>query len=314
MRNLKVKRKLESIRELPTVPTVISQVLHAVDDADVAAARLAGMIEKDQTLTARVLRVANSPFYGFARKISTIDLAVVVLGLNTIKEIVLSLIVQKFFSRVTQKTFDVAGFWQYSVFCGAGSRLLARKLGYRLAGEAFVGGLMHDVGALVLIEYFTSEFNEIRELQNFKNISMVEAERDVLDTDHCEIGAWLAQKWNLPEQLCRAIRFHHSGFAEAKAATDESGETPSGAPHNELFQTLTAIVAMSEWFAIESGFKDWSGEPVIPELYLANEILSDLSQHDVLNPESALEVIKRDIMDEYEKAAAFIELPTKDLY
>jgi len=154
MLELTIQRKLESLRQLPTVPFVLSEVLNAVDNVNMSAAALASIIERDQSLAARVLAVANSPFYGFSRKISTIDLAIVVLGLNSIKEIVLSLVIKRFFTNIRRDLFDVNAFWQYSVFCGACSRLLARKLDYRIAGEAFVAGLTHDIGYIILIQYF----------------------------------------------------------------------------------------------------------------------------------------------------------------
>ncbi len=170
----KIQKKLDSIVELPTIPTVMSQVLAALDNPKLSANQLASLIERDQTLTAKVLKVANSPFYGFARKISTIDLAVVILGINVLKEIVLSLLIQKFFSRLSKSMFDVKSFWNYSLFCGAAAKLLARKLGYKLAGEAFVAGLMHDLGILIIIENFRKQFGEIRKLQKVKNISLTE--------------------------------------------------------------------------------------------------------------------------------------------
>ena len=122
MLDKKIQKKLESSSQVPTIPHVITQVLNAVEDENLSALALASIIEQDQSLTMRVLTVANSPIYGFSRRISTIDLAIVVMGLKTIKEIVLSLAIQRFFARVRKDLFDTRDFWQYSVFCGAASR------------------------------------------------------------------------------------------------------------------------------------------------------------------------------------------------
>lgn len=207
-----VKRKLQSLRDLPAIPTVISQLLRSLDNIDIPASQIAKLIERDQALTSKILQAANSPLYGFSRKISTVELAVVIMGFNSIKEIVISLVVQKFVKKYSKSLIDINQFWTYSVFCGAASRLLARKLGYRLAGEAFVAGLMHDMGILILIQHFNSDFRKIKVIQEEHKYSLVAAEEIVLGCTHADIGAWLAEKWNLPSQLVDAIQYHHTPY------------------------------------------------------------------------------------------------------
>lgn len=298
-----IQRKLESIRELPAIPFVISEVLNAIDNPKLSAAALASIIERDQSLTMRVLRMANSPFYGFARKISTIDLAIVVLGTDTIKEIVLTLIIRKLFSKARSGFFDVRQFWHYSVFCGAGARLIARKLGYRLAGEAFVAGLMHDVGVVIMVEYFPKLFIELRKFQRENQTSFNDAEIETFGSGHCEIGAWIAEKWNLPDRLCDAIRNHHGTFTQVAKESKIKGKENSNEP-----QMLTAIVAIAEWFSQASGTKTWAEEKVGSQLYLADRILQDIAKDDILGPESAVEMLRQEIIDSYKKASILTEL------
>jgi HD-like signal output (HDOD) protein len=307
-----IERKLESLTELPTIPAVISQVLDALDNPNLSAGNLARVIEQDQTLTARVLRVANSPFYGFARRISTIDLAVVVMGTNAIKEIVMSLIIQRFFTRIGRETFDVRAFWSYSVFCGAAARLLARRMGYRLAGEAFVCGLMHDIGYLILIEYFSSKFKEIRAIQQKKALSLTESETRLIGGTHADIGAWLAEKWNLPQHLCDAIRYHHTTFQQLKDIMDDKG-MPGLLPESPENQ-LIVIVAMTEWFARESGHMEWTLEEKHSPLFLANEALAAFGEHDVYDESSAIEALRIEIEEEYGRATVLSELPARPLF
>lgn len=325
MLEAKVRRKLESLTTLPTIPYVISQVLGAVDNENLSASSLASLIEKDQSLTIKVLAVANSPFYGFSRRISTIDLAIVILGLNTIKEIVLSLAIQKFFTNVRKDIFDVKAFWQYSVFCGAAGRVLARKLNYRLVGEAFVAGLMHDIGILILVQYFSGNFNEIRSNQFNKAMTFVEAEKSVLKCTHSDIGAWLANKWNLPENISKAIQYHHLAFSEAKfiedrikALKEKKDKAKAGAiktkkeDDGEFDQPLTVIVALSEWFAKEMGFKNWALEGTNQsKLFLAEDLVAEMQDHDLLSPESAIELIKQEITDEFNKASVLNDMLNK---
>lgn len=314
----KIQKKLESLTTLPTIPYVISEVLGAVDNTNISAGKIGRLIEKDQALTAKVLSVANSPFYGFSRKISTIDLAIVVIGLNSIKEIVLSLVIQKFFASAKKDVFDINSFWKYSVFSGSSSRVIARKLGYKLAGEAFVVGLMHDIGILILTQFFPSQFRDIRVLQKTNDISLTEAEKTIIDCTHCDIGAWFCKKWNLPEQLYHAILNHHTSYLEFRMMLEELENSKNPVYKNISFaeteQPLTAIVALSEWFAAEMGFKTWAMEKSPSPLFLAAEIIEEIREHDVLSPESAIEVLKQEIMEEYRKAEVFNKLPAQSTY
>ncbi len=304
-----ILRKLESITDLPTIPVYISRILHKIDQDDANATALAKLIETDQSLTARVLRVANSPFYGFSRKISTIDLAVVVLGSNSIKEIVLSLVVQKFFTKINPNLFDAPAFWEYSVFCGSASRLMARKLKYKLAGEAFVAGLMHDIGILIIVEYFPNEFRTIRELIDNLELNLSEAEEKVLGTNHSEVGAWLARKWNLPDKLIFAIRNHHVPFFEID--TIESFSANKNAYAEELDtinQPLTAIVSLSEWFAEILGFKEWLGEKKKSRYYMDGSIFGNISASEILDSESEIALLRQEIVEEFNKASIFASM------
>jgi|GEM_PF-570806 len=216
-----VKRKLNTLRDLPAIPTVISQLLNALDNIDIPALQIAKLIERDQALTSKILQAANSPLYGFSRKISTVELAVVIMGFNAIKEIIISLVVQKFVRKYSKSLIDINSFWNYSVFCGAASKLLARKLGYKLAGEAFVAGLMHDMGILILIQHFNIEFRKIKIIQQEHKYSLTYCEEIVLGCTHADIGAWLAEKWNLPTQLVDAIKYHHTPYFTAIKLQEE---------------------------------------------------------------------------------------------
>ncbi|HRP01818.1 MAG TPA: HDOD domain-containing protein [Candidatus Kapabacteria bacterium] len=298
----RIAKKLESIRDLPTVPIVISEVLSAIDDPKMSTLKLSQIIEKDQGLTARVLRVANSPFYGFSKRISTIDLAIVVMGYNALKEIVLSLVIKRFFSRISSNIFDIRTFWHYGLFCGSTSRLLARKLGYKIAGEAFVAGLMHDLGILVIAEYFSEDYKKIKLLTESGKQSRIEAEIAVLGSSHGDIGAWIADKWNLPTQISRSIKLHHTNYR--KLAPTKNNQLN----FDEIEEPLTAIVSLSEWFSSLLGFKNWINEKLPIEYYLSEELFPELSEHDFLDPESAFFSLKQEMIDEYNKACIYSEL------
>lgn len=286
------------------MPTVASQVLVALDDPTLSAAKIANLIEQDQSLVARLLRVANSPFYGFSRKISTVELAVVVLGTNAIKEILYGLSIKRIFKRVKSSGFDIDSFWTYSLYCGAAARVIARKLNYKLAGEAFVAGLMHDLGILIITQYFGTDFAKIRQLTINQPISLIGAERAVLHTTHCEIGAWIGKKWNLPDRLISSLLYHHTHFSYVNQISPSNGS--SSETEDGINQPLTAIVSIAEWFARSNEYYKWNSERIPSPLYVSDELFQD--DEDMFDVESTVNLIRNEINDEFNKAGVFVEL------
>ena len=295
----KVRRKLENLKELPSIPAVISSVLNEIEDIHYNAKSVAKLIEQDQALTAKILKVANSPYYGLTRKISTIDTAIVLLGTNVIKEILLSLLLQKIFTNARSKILDTTSFWKYSIFCGAASRFIARKLKYKVVSEAFVTSLMHDIGILIEMDNFRNNFAKVRRLQIEKGYSIIEAELEIFDCTHSDIGAWITEKWNFPEKISNALKFHHNPFYEIdeEEYTDEFIINPT---FNKLTYPLAAITSASEWFANQCGMKKWDIETE-PNYYIGNEFTMKMVDDELINYESALILLKQGIMDEYER-------------
>lgn len=205
----RIKRITESIIGLPTLPTVVSKMITLVDNPRTSAASLARLISTDQALTARILKLANSAYYGFSREISTVNMAIVILGFNTVKDMGLSLSVfDAFKNRSNNDIFDLTRFWEHSIACGVAARMLARTYQSRYAGEAFVAGLLHDIGKVILNQYFHTEFITILQ-QAAEGVSFEVAEERVIGTHHSQIGAWLAEKWNLPRVISRTLLYHH---------------------------------------------------------------------------------------------------------
>ncbi len=205
-----IKERVQTIIQLPALPTVAMEVVEMVDNPKTSASRLGKVISTDQALTAKVLKIANSPFYGFPRKISTIDFAIIVLGYDALKEIVISISLVSSLQKKSDQYFDAKGFWDHSIAAGVLARRLARDLNYRVSGEVFVGGLLHDMGLSVLHRYFRPEFKRIVEIARETDLSFIEAEESVLGVTHAEIGGWLAERWNLPDHLVEAVACHHA--------------------------------------------------------------------------------------------------------
>ncbi|MDR0317381.1 MAG: HDOD domain-containing protein [Lactococcus lactis] len=302
MLSSKVKRKLDSLTELPTIPVVITSILNEIENEHYNAKHIASLIEQDQGLTAKILRVANSPFYGLARTISTVDLAIVILGSNVIKEILMSLLLQKIFQKIDSKVLDTKSFWRYSIFCGSASRYIARKLKYKLVSEAFVTGLMHDIGLLILMDKFKTNFAKVRRLQLQENYTLVEAENQIFECTHSDIGAWIAERWNFPEKIWKALEFHHTHFFIADE-TEYEDEFILHPTFYKIKYPLAAIISMAEWLSFECGMKEWDSKNTQPTYYISNEFVMNMVDNEYLKPDAALTVVKQGILDEYEKAA-----------
>ena len=211
-----LKEKVQTIIQLPALPTIAMEVVDLVDNPKTSASRLGKLISTDQALTAKVLKIANSPFYGFPKKISTIDFAIIVLGYDALKEIVISISLVSSLQKKSDQVFDAKGFWDHAITTGVLARRLARDLGYRVSGEVFVGGLLHDMGISVLHRYFKNEFKRIVEIARDTDLTFLEAEESVLGVTHAEVGGWLAERWNLPDHLVEAISQHHTPTRAAK--------------------------------------------------------------------------------------------------
>lgn len=211
MTEVKYKIKLERINDLPTLPVVANNIIQITRNPKTSALEVGKAISQDPALTSKVLKSANSAFYGFPRKISTITHAIVILGFANIRNIVLTAsIFDVLASKGGDGKFDREGFWQHSLACGITSKLLAKRLGIMNADEAFIWGLLHDLGKIVLDTYFNEDFTRVVCLAREKGILIRDAEQQLLGSDHAEVGAAVADKWNLPPILIKVIRFHHN--------------------------------------------------------------------------------------------------------
>lgn len=205
----KARTIAQRIMSLPTLPTVVAKMIEMIDDPRTNATRLSRLIETDQVLTAKVLKLANSAYYGLPRQIGSLNMAVVVIGFNALRNVVLGLTVVDRFSNNWDGYFDFSQFWEHAASCGIASRLLARRQGQPNAEEAFAAGLLHDLGKLILNQYLPEDFDEIVRVVHRKRITFEEAEMEVVGIDHAEVGGLLAEHWRLPVRLVNGITYHH---------------------------------------------------------------------------------------------------------
>ncbi|MEA1997149.1 MAG: HDOD domain-containing protein, partial [Gemmatimonadota bacterium] len=215
-----LKRITQSIISLPTLPTVVAKMIQMIDDPKSSARSLSRLIRSDQVLTARILRLANSSFYGFPNPIASVNLAIVALGYETVKNLGLSVSVISRFAKAGQEDelLDYSRFWEHSVGVAVASRMLARMHGLpEIESEAFVAGLIHDLGKVILSQYQTARYSEALRIVENRRVLLARAEERVFGVDHSEVGGWLAERWNLPGSLVEAIRLHHRPLEAASS-------------------------------------------------------------------------------------------------
>lgn len=199
----------QKIQQLPSLSVVITRLLVLLQRDDVSMDELTAEIGKDQALMVRILRIANSPFYGLSSRISSLQYASTLLGLHTLQGIITAAGVIDHFPAGQDQTFNRQSFWQHAIGTGIVAQVLARRSGLD-AEQAFTAGLLHDIGKVVLAVYFEDEFVRVLAWRDEHDCLIREAEHAVLGFDHTEIGAHIARHWKLPRLLINAIQFHHS--------------------------------------------------------------------------------------------------------
>lgn len=200
---------ITKINELPSLPAVAIELLSSFDDPEIDTANLAKKIAMDQSLAAKTLRIANSPFYGLAGRISSIQDAIVVLGFRAVRSLVTAAAIADTFSRLAGSNFNHSIFWRHSTGVAIAARILARHAGCN-PESAFTAGLLHDIGRLLLAFCFPQEYAATLAYQEKHDCPLIDAEREILGIDHAAAGDQLSQQWHFPASIRHAVAGHHA--------------------------------------------------------------------------------------------------------
>ncbi|MBN1764504.1 MAG: HDOD domain-containing protein [Sedimentisphaerales bacterium] len=196
--------------EIATLPEVTMRIVEVVQDPRSTASDLHKIVRNDPALSARVLRVVNSAFYGLPGQIGSIDRAIMLLGLNAVKNIAIAASIGKMFkSSVICDDFSGKDLWTHSVAVGATNKLITSSIGLALPDEAFLAGLIHDIGLVAVMQCHGQKIPEIIDLAK-GGVSFVKAEEKVLGADHQEIGSALTAKWKFPRSFQYVTGYHHN--------------------------------------------------------------------------------------------------------
>lgn len=235
------KKRVQLIKNLPTLPGMIEKISKAVESKRFSAADVGKLISRDQVLTAKVLKLANSAFFGFSRKVGSLTQALVLLGFDVVKGLIL-----------TSSVFDLMknrdqALWRHSMGVATCASIIAGVCELPEAEEVSLAGLLHDLGKVVIRAHMPEDSAAIAELVERESIPVREAEAKVLGFSHVEVGMWLAESWKLPENLTEPIRYHHNPAASRKAPV------------------VTAVVHLSDVLVRGYGWGD-GGDIFVPPL------------------------------------------------
>ena len=241
----KLDQLMAKVGKLPSMPQVAAKILELVSNPDTSARKLQLLIDSDQVLAMRILKIANSALYSLPRKVQSLQQAIVMLGFNHIRTLVLAEAIQNLFKgKAHRGELLEAMLWEHSVGCAMAAKTVAKAKGSPLTEEAFVAGLTHDIGKLIMLQADPERYNGIIQAVYSKYRPFGELERECFGVDHAEVGSALASRWNLHKLLSEAIAMHHE-------------EERSG-PLIDLVQMGNAIAWKAGW-----GFR------YVPELSLA---------------------------------------------
>ena len=205
-----IQRRIAELDRIPTVPALLMPLLKFLGQPaeDVDVNRMVGLIAHDKSLSAQCLQMANSPLFGMRQRVDSVRGAVIAVGIRRVREMATTCCLVRDLPR-PGGGIRPDSLWRHSLGCALASRHLATKIGFKDPEQAYLGGLLHDVGLIVELTLFPKEFDAAFRMAAEQGRILTEAEREILGTDHSVIGSVLADKWSLPPEMKEVIRFHH---------------------------------------------------------------------------------------------------------
>ena len=268
-----IRRRMGTLRNVPTLPDVFGKIIPLMESPSAGAQDISNIISSDQALSAKILRVVNSAFYGFPGRISNISHALIILGFDVVKGLILSTAVFDM-----MKTGGLHGLWKHSLGCAAAARVIARKTNSPNPDEISTSALLHDIGKVVIRIELPDESALIDQLVAEKEISTYDAEQEILGFNHADVGGWLCHEWHLPARLAEPITHHHNPHLSKSAlvptaTVNFADSLTRGIGFGSGGDDLVPQIDSQAWAALDIG--DSLLEEIIKETYDKLEVADD---------------------------------------
>jgi putative nucleotidyltransferase with HDIG domain len=287
MKQDRISKIINEVQKLPTLPSVANKVTKLLKDPTCTAIRVSEVIDKDPSLTIRVLRLVNSAFYSIRSEVTSVRHAVALLGFKTITQMVITISVFDVFKGGYGREFDREGFWKHSIGCAVMSQKIAQLIDYAGVDDCFTAGLLHDIGKVVVDQYLHEEMEKVIQLTQEHEISFADAEKEIMGINHADIGGQVMENWKIPIPIIVAVKYHHN-------VLEERGN------EEKARDLIVDIVRLSDIICKREKI-GYTGDSFRPE------ITEDLYSRLNINKEAIDKVIESG-RDEIEKAGIFIEL------
>jgi len=259
---------LEDELTLPALPTIFSEINEAIKNPQCSGKDIAAIVSKDTSLSARLLKIVNSAYYGLSEKVESLNYAAMALGTRQVSSLALGITVIKYFKGVSDQRINMQSFWRHSIACGITAKMLATQVKGVVSERVFIGGLLHDIGRLVFLNVYPEEFNSLWDKSRRVGLFLYQVEPKYFGMSHAHFGSLLVKNWNFSDRISQLIHHHHDNFKTAP-------------PKEE------AIVYISNWLVNAIGIGA-AGEKSLPHLNMnAWKVLAI--------PESALGVVIKQV-------------------
>jgi len=204
---LSLEKLIERSGKLGSLPAIVYKVFEVMDESKSTATKIGKVINEDPALTARLLKLVNSPFYGFTAKVDTVYRAVALIGHKELRSVVVAASAMNVFDGIPSELVSMEDFWKRSLGIAVTARVLAAFKREAEIERFFIAGLLHDIGSLLMYIKLPDEMAQVLQLERTDGVERVRAEKDIIGYDHTEVGGGLLKKWNLPPQICGSVRY-----------------------------------------------------------------------------------------------------------
>lgn len=265
MSESEIQNLVNNANELISLPEISLRVNDIANDPDSTADDMASVISQDPALVVRMLKIANSAYYGLSTEVDTITRAVAILGTNKIRDLVLSTSASQAFDGIPNDLITMQDFWHHSLYCGLLAQILSRKSKKTNSESIFIAGLLHDIGQLLMFNQMPEKSHEaiLLLMEGSEELETYEAERHVFGFDHMQVGAALVKSWKLAPVLQECVEFHHE-------------------PQNaKKFPAEVALINIANAVAVMADFDSMSDDDEIPMINPVSWELTGLSKEDL---------------------------------